>query len=93
MPRWLWAVLLVLLAAPAHADGDGSRTPRLHRVGRYLVDQYGRVEVSYTDDCFGECASGQKQTPENTSIGNVSVAYQTGGKPLFAKYDHLFAKR
>ena len=57
------------------------------------IDQYGRVEVSYTDDCFGECASGQKQTPENTSVGNVSVAYQAGGKTLYAKYDKIFAKR
>src|SRR4051812_452996 len=57
------------------------------------VDQYGRVEVSYTADCFGDCASGRKPTPENTKVGDVSVAYQTSGKTLYAKYDKLFAKR
>jgi hypothetical protein len=57
------------------------------------LDQFGRVEVSYTDDCFGDCASGAKATPENTSVGNVSVAHQIKGKTLYAKYDKLFAKR
>jgi hypothetical protein len=57
------------------------------------LDQYGRVEVAYTDDCFGACATGAKQNPENTSVSNVSVAHQITGKTLYAKYDKLFAKR
>jgi len=57
------------------------------------IDQYGRPEISYTDDCFGDCASGAKQTPENTSVSNVSVAHQIKGKTLYAKYDNLFGNR
>jgi hypothetical protein len=57
------------------------------------LDQYGRVEVSYTADCYGACASGAKANPENTSISNVSVAHQVKGRTLYAKYDNLFAKR
>jgi hypothetical protein len=56
------------------------------------LDQYGRVEVSYTADCYGACASGAKANPENTSISNVSLAHQVKGRTLYAKYDHLFAK-
>jgi hypothetical protein len=57
------------------------------------LDQYGRVEVSYTDDCFGACASGEKPTPENTNVSNVSLAHQIKGKTLYAKYDSTFAGR
>jgi hypothetical protein len=57
------------------------------------VDQYGRVEVSYTDDCFGACASGEKQNPESTGVSNVSLAHQIKGKTLYAKYDSIFSSR
>src|SRR3954464_12820206 len=41
----LVGVLATMAAAPATADGGGAPTPRLHRDGRYLVDQYGRVVI------------------------------------------------
>src|SRR4051812_18746063 len=42
----LVGLLATMAATPATADGGGGApTPRLHRDGRYLVDQYGRVVV------------------------------------------------
>jgi hypothetical protein len=57
------------------------------------IDQYGRVEVAFTDSCFGTCASGKLPHPENTSISKVAMAHQVGGRTLYARDDRLFAKR
>lgn len=57
------------------------------------IDQYGRVEVAYTDACFRACASGKLPHPEDTSVAKVAMAHQVGGRTLYAKYDKLFDRR
>jgi len=52
MRKFRLALLLLALVAavglaplPAQADSGGAAVPRLHREGRYLVDQHGRVVI------------------------------------------------
>ncbi|MDT4893146.1 MAG: hypothetical protein QOE97_2181, partial [Pseudonocardiales bacterium] len=54
------------------------------------LDQYGRVEVAYTDACEQACKHGEMW---HADARDVSLAHQVRGKTLYAKYDDLFAKR
>jgi hypothetical protein len=54
------------------------------------LDQYGRVEVAYTDACEQAC---KHRETWHADARDVSLAHQVRGKTLFAKYDDLFANR
>jgi hypothetical protein len=54
------------------------------------VDQFGRVEVAYTDACLKDC---QDNKIWHADGKDVSLAHQVTGKTLYAKYDKDFAKR
>jgi hypothetical protein len=58
------------------------------------IDDHGRVEVAYADGCIKTCVSETSQN-SNTKAADqpdahaayATIARQSGGKPLFAKYD------
>jgi len=47
------------------------------------LDAHGNVVIGYADGCTGSCATGGP----NPFDSLPTVAYQSGGDPLFAKYD------
>ncbi len=47
------------------------------------LDAHGNVVIGYADGCTGSCASGGP----NPFDSLPTVAYQSGGNPLFAQYD------
>ncbi len=48
------------------------------------IDDHGRVEVAYADGCTGACVSDPSQ---NNHDAYATIARQSTGKTLFAKYD------
>jgi hypothetical protein len=62
------------------------------------IDSHGRVEVSYADGCINACVAGTGTTNPNSTTQSqqsqlnsfsalASIARQSGGPTLFAKYD------
>lgn len=49
------------------------------------LDSHGRVVVAYAEGCTGVCVTSGGAS--NTFDALPSIAYQSGGRPLFAKYD------
>jgi hypothetical protein len=52
-----------------------------------VLDQYGRVQVAYTDACEHACKDNEIWHADSS---DVSVAHQVSGKTLYAKYDKVF---
>jgi hypothetical protein len=53
------------------------------------ADQFGRVEVAYTDACEKAC---QDNGSWHADSNDVSMVHQVTGRTLYKKYDSLFAK-
>ncbi len=48
------------------------------------LDKHGRVEVAYADGCIAECVTNPKK---NGHDAYATIARQSGGRTLFAKFD------
>jgi hypothetical protein len=55
------------------------------------MDSHGRVEVAYADGCINTCVADASETsgagPADAQAAYATIARQSSGKPLLAKYD------
>lgn len=80
--------LPVQVAGGVCNEGDGCSSAQHRNLLDFNdagLDNHGNVVVAFAQGCIDSCMTNPNQSPTFQSL--PSIAYQSGGKPLFAKYD------
>ncbi|MGE5625139.1 MAG: post-COAP-1 domain-containing protein [Bacillota bacterium] len=89
-----WTVVETTPNVPVQAaggvcnEGDGCSTTQHRNLLDFNdagIDSHGNVVVAFAQGCIDQCMTNPVGSPTYQAL--PAIAYQSGGKPLFAKYD------